>query len=429
MTIGTSKTRWWKKLHWQVLIGMAVGATVGLTTSAQWAPYYSWVGEIFLKLLKMVVVPLVFSSIAAGVISLGNPREVGRIGLATVLYYLITSSLAIGAGLLVVNLFQPGVGLDTTLLAAGEAPEPATLTARGLLFRLIPDNPLHSFTLFGTDEEGAGYAMLAIIFFGVLFGLSTATVGGRTKETLLGILESIFKVMMSMTHGIIKLAPLGVAALVAETLSETGSQVFLPLLGYMLTVLAGLGIHFFLTLPAILLLVGGWNPLTYFHYMSFALATAFSTASSNATLPTTLECVEKNAGIDNSVSSFVIPLGATVNMDGTALYESVAAIFIANIYGVHLDLTAQLLIFVTALVTSIGAAGIPHSSMVMMTIIFRAVHIPIEGIGLILAVDRLLDMCRTTTNVWSDAVGTAVIDRFYHWLHRPASPLGEFPSA
>lgn len=417
-------TSWFRQLHWQVAIGMGVGVMAGiwLGPDATWT--YEWAGELFLKLLKMVVVPLVFASIAAGVIRLGSPREVGRLGGVTLLYYLTTSCMAILTGLLVVNLFQPGVGMDRNLLSSGGHIEPGTLTARDLLMNWVPDNPLRTFTLFGTDEPGAGYAMLGIIFFGIVFGLSTAAVGGPHAKRLLGLLDSLFEVMMTMTRAIIRLAPLGVASLVGATLAHTGLAVVRPLLGYMATVLAGLGLHFFVTLPALLAILGRRNPLKTYRQMSFAMATAFSTASSNATLPTTMECLEENVGLDPKVTSFVIPLGATVNMDGTALYESVAALFVANLYGIELDISAQVLVFATALVTSIGAAGIPHSSMVMLTIIFRAVNLPLEGIGLILAVDRILDMCRTTVNVTSDMVGANIVDRYHRWLlsRRPRIP-------
>jgi Na+/H+-dicarboxylate symporter len=420
--------RWYTKLHWQVALGLVVGVTLGVLLGEAAVPWYEWVGEVFLRLLKMVVVPLVFASITVGVIRLGSPKEVGRLGGVTLLYYLATSCLAIGAGLLVVNVFSPGVGLERSLLSSAGEIKQGSLTAHDLLMKWIPDNPLRTFTLFGTEEAGAGYAMLGIIFFGIVFGLATSATGGKHAARLEGVLDAVFEVMMTMTRVIIRMAPLGVASLVGATLARTGIEVVLPMMGYMATVLVGLSIHFFGTLPLLLYLFGGWNPWTYMRHMSSALATAFSSASSNATLPTTMECAEKEAGLDPRVVSFVLPMGATVNMDGTALYESVAAIFIANLYGIHLGVSGQILVFVTALVTSIGAAGIPHSSMVMLTIIFRAVGLPLEGIGLIFAVDRVLDMCRTATNVWSDAVGAAVINRFHGWLarrvavHAPTNP-------
>jgi len=216
---------------------------------------------------------------------------------------------------------------------------------------------------------------------------------------------------MLITDFVIRLAPLGVFALMATLIGTMGFDVFPPLLLYMLTVACSLAVHAFVTLPLVLLLLARIRPQVYVRAVAPALATAFSTASSSATLPITLDCVEKRAGVPNRVSSFVLPLGATVNMDGTALYEGVAAIFIAQVYGLHLDLGQQCLVLITALLASIGAAGIPMAGLVMMVIVLRAVGLPLEGVGLILAVDRVLDMCRTTVNVWSDTVGAAVIGR------------------
>ena len=221
--------------------------------------------------------------------------------------------------------------------------------------------------------------------------------------------EAVFQVMMKMTHFIILFTPIGVFALIAKIVAQTGIDVFLPLGGYMFTVIAALSIHALITLPAILYFLGGINPLAHFKAMSAALLTAFSTSSSSATLPLTMSSIEENAGVSNKVSSFVLPLGATINMDGTALYECVAAIFISQVYGIDLSFGQQFIVVITALLASIGAAGIPMAGLVMMTIILNAVGLPLEGVGLILAVDRILDMMRTAVNVWSDSSGTALI--------------------
>ena len=224
-----------------------------------------------------------------------------------------------------------------------------------------------------------------------------------------GFFESIFQIMMKMTGVIIRLAPIGVFGLMLKIVAKTGFSAFGPLLSYMSVVAAGLIIHAFVTLPLILYFIARVNPLNFFKAMATALTTAFSTSSSSATLPVTMSCVEKNAGVSNKISSFVLPLGATINMDGTALYECVAAVFIAQAYGIELSFTQQMIVVVTALLASIGAAGIPMAGLVMMSIILNAVGLPLEGVGLIVAVDRILDMMRTTVNVWSDSVGTITI--------------------
>jgi proton glutamate symport protein len=403
---------WYRRLHVQILIGMAAGVVVGLVVEPDHVPWFEWIGDLFLRLLKMVVVPLVAASVTLSVASLGDPKKIGRMGGRTLVYYLFTSCAAILTGLVMVNLFQPGAGVDLGG-AAGAAIEAQSFSVLDFLKRMIPENPLGAAALFGSKVEGGGGAgLLGLIFFCILFGLFTARIGGRTRETILGVLDAVFGVMMAMTSAIIRTAPLGVAALLAAVVARSGADVILPLLGYMGVVLAALAVHFFVTLPLLLSLVGKRNPVAYFRAVGSALATGFSTASSNAALPLTMKYVEDPGGVDRRTATFVLPLGATVNMDGTALYECVAALFVAQAYGIDLGLGQQLIVCLTALLASVGAAGIPHAGLVMMTIVFQAVGLPLEAIGVILGVDRILDMCRTTTNIWSDAVGAAVVDRF-----------------
>lgn len=257
--------------------------------------------------------------------------------------------------------------------------------------------------------------VLPTIFFSILLGSTLATTKDKSGP-LISLFDALNEVMMKLTEWIMALAPLGVFALMATTVGKMGLSVFKPLALYMLTVLAGLGVHAFLVLPSLLRFLGLFSPWTFFKAMLSALATAFSTASSAATLPVTMECLEKNAKVPNEVVSFVVPLGATVNMDGTALYEAVAAIFIAQAYGITLTLPQQLTVSLTATLASIGAAAIPGAGLVTMVIVLKAVNLPLEGIGMILAVDRILDMCRTTVNVWGDACGSAVIARMEKML-------------
>jgi Na+/H+-dicarboxylate symporter len=311
-----------------------------------------------------------------------------------------TSLLAILTGLFLVNLTEPGVGAK---LGFGELPPDLEASADQIgetLLKIIPTNPLEAMV------EGE---MLPIIFFSILFGFFVTRVPDPYRSTMSAFFQSVFEVMMQMTHFIIRFTPIGVFALMAKIVAQTGFDVFAPLATYMLTVIAGLAIHGFITLPLLIFLLAGVNPLAHGKAMFPALLTAFSTASSSAPLPLTIDSVETNAGVSNKVSSFVLPLGATINMDGTALYECVAAMFIAQVYGIQLGFGGQMIVVFTALLASIGAAGIPMAGLVMITIILGAVGLPLEGLALILAVDRPLDMLRTATNVWSDGCGAVVI--------------------
>lgn len=402
--------RWWTKLHWQILAGMLLAVFVGWLGGPGTAGALGWLGEIFLRLLKMVVVPLIFFSIVSGVTSIGSLRGVGRIGWKTAVYYLLTSAAAIGVGLLMANLVHPG---HAGILAPASVPghlSRATPSLKQLLLRMIPQNPVEDM-VYANDDPRQGPNVLGIIFFAVLLGAAVLALDQQRRQRLTAAFESLFAAMMKLTGWVIRLAPVGVFALLAKVVGETGFASFGALGWYLLTVLLALLGHAWLTLPLVCRLVAGRNPWRLARAMAPALATAFSTASSNATLPLTMDCSERRAGISNRVSSFVLPLGATVNMDGTALYECVAVLFIAQCYGVELGLGQQLVVMLTALLASIGAAGIPHAGLVMMSIVLGAVGLPLEGIGMILAVDRILDMCRTTVNVWSDSVGAASVAR------------------
>ncbi|MFO8055139.1 MAG: dicarboxylate/amino acid:cation symporter [Bacteroidales bacterium] len=361
----------------------------------------SWLGDLFLRALKMLIIPLILSSIISGVANIGSGERLGRLGLKTILYYLISSTLAIITGLFMVNLIKPGIGANLDLVQEIEdLPEYKSLG--NTLLEIVPENLFEALT--NSD-------MLSIIFFAILFGFFITRIKPKPQKTLGDIFNAIFEVMMKITMWIIRFTPLGIFGIVAKVIADQddlGSLVS-SMGSYMLTVTGALIFHAFITLPLLLRIIGKVNPIRHFSAMSTPLLTAFSTSSSGATLPLTMTAAEENAGISNNVSSFTLPLGATINMDGTALYECVAAMFIAQAYGMDMTITNQIIMVITALLASIGAAAIPMAGLVMITVILSAVGIPLEGVGLILAVDRILDMFRTATNVWSDSSGAAII--------------------
>ena len=395
------------KLHWQIFIGLSFGILIGLLSWPLGFQNFvtdklSILGTIFLRALRMIIIPLIISSIISGVTSIGSAESFGRLSLKTFTYYITTSLLAIITGLILVNIIQPGIGAQ---LGLQEVPNELSSNIEKLgdtLLGIIPTNPFNSIV------KGD---ILPIIFFSLLFGFFITRIPAPYNTHLTTFFQGVFEVMMRFTHFIIKFTPIGVFSLIAKIVAQTGFEVFIPLASYMIVVIMGLTIHATITLPTLSSIIGGINPIKHFQAMSSALMTAFSTASSSATLPLTIDAMENNAGVSNRVSSFVLPLGATINMDGTALYECVAAMFIAQAYGIELAFYQQFIIVLTALLASIGAAGIPMAGLVMITIILRAVGLPLEGVGLILAVDRILDMMRTSVNVWSDSCGTAIIAR------------------
>jgi proton glutamate symport protein len=388
------------KVHTQILIAIVLGAVAGLALGEK-AVHLKIAGDMFIQLLKMIIIPLILASMVAGIVSLGDIRRLGRIGLKTFIYYTATTLLAVGVGLVLVNLMKPGVGVDMGAEAAVDLASRETPSIVSIIKDIIPAN---LFDAMAKDK------VLSVIFFSLLLGIAISSTGEKSR-TLTALFESLNTVMMKITDWIMLLAPFGVFALMAYTIGTMGFSVLRPLAVYMVTVVLGLSIHAFVTLPVLLSLFGKYSPFKFIKDMFSAVATAFSTASSAATLPITMECLRENTGVSNKVASFVLPLGATVNMDGTALYEAVAAMFIAQAYGINLSIGQQLVIMLTATLASIGAAAIPGAGLVTMVIVLKAVNLPLEGIGMILAVDRILDMLRTAVNVWGDACGTAVVAR------------------
>lgn len=410
------------KLHWQILIAMVLGVVVGMIFQV-----VCWWGEpsgaifgiiiafgtIFINLLKMVIVPLIFSSIVSGVASVGEGGSIGRLGLKTFLYYFVSSVLAILIGLTLTNILHPGIGAEIPIDHDFSVENLKTPQSPGeIIINMIPLNPI---------EAAASGHMLGIIFFSIFLGVAITKVKPQTQEFLKKVFNSFFEVMMKITEYIIKLAPLGVFGLITKTVSTAGIGLFKTVSLYIFTILAGFFIHMFIVLPAIFYLTTRINPLYHFKAMISAMVTAFSTCSSNATLPVTMSNVEKKAGVSNTISSFVLPMGATVNMNGTALYECAGVIFISQVLisqsqtaeVLSLTLGQQFIIALTALLSAIGAAGIPAAGVVVIFIVTQAVGFddtqiaPI--IGVMLAVDRPIDMFRTTVNIFSDSMGAVIV--------------------
>jgi Na+/H+-dicarboxylate symporter len=398
------------KLHWQILLALVLAVIAGQLTGMEGSLFglrfydiYVFLGKLFLNALKMLIVPLILSSIITGIAGVGESGAMGRLGGKTLLYYMTTSLFAILVGLLLVNIVAPGI-VDgkpaSDILPISEDIDVVAERVEGrgvgdvvdIFLRMVPTN------IVAAAAQGQ---MLGLIFFSLLFGYFMTRIDGQPRQVLKDFWQGMYDVMIKIT----------VFALVAKVVASTGFAAFEPLMVFFLTVLAALAIHFLVVLPLLLTLIGRVNPWRHYRAMAPALLTSFSTASSSATLPITMDCVNKNAGVSTRTTSFVLPLGATVNMDGTALYECVAAMFIAQAFGLQLGFAEQFTVVLIALLTSIGVAGIPAASLVAITIILGAIGLPLEAVGLILAVDRVLDMCRTSVNIFSDSCGAVIIGR------------------
>lgn len=389
------------KLHWQILIALVLGILFGVFFGEQ-TVYIAWMGDLFLRALRMIIIPLVFSSIVTGIANIGNARNIGMLGMKTMGYYLFTSTLAILTGLFMVNIFKPGVdaGIELTHEPVLDVTEG---TLGQTLLRIVPENVFLSFS----DNT----QMLSVIFFALLFGFFITRVETKHQDYLSGFFRAVFEVMMKVTLFVIRFTPLGIFGLIAARVAaQEDLGVLVQSMGmYMFVVIAGILVHVFITLPLIVKYAGGEKPFRHFAAVRTPLITAFTTSSSNATLPLTMEAVKNNSGVSDKVCSFTLPLGATINMDGAALYECVAVIFIAQAYGIDLTIGQQVIVVLTSLLASVGSAGVPMAGLVMITIVLTAVGLPLEGVGLILAVDRIIDMFRTSANVWSDVCGAVVI--------------------
>ncbi len=414
-------------LHWQILIAIFLAVVAGWLVNIAGAgdpaspnlfgvPFlavFNYIGEMFLSALKMIIVPLIMSSIIVGMAGIGSSGNLGSLGGRTLFFYLSTSVAAILLGLVLVNLVKPGIidgepAGDLLALDVSAAQVAEQVGDRGagdvadLFLRMIPENVV----LAAAEGE-----MLGLIFFALLFGYFMTRIGHELADILYKFWDSVFNVMMRMTEWIMMFAPIGVFGLVAAVVAETGFAAAEPLVMFALVVLAGLLAHTFITMPLFLRFVGRVNPWKVYPALAPAMLTAFSTASSSATLPVTMDCTEKNAGVSNKICSFVLPLGATVNMNGTALYECTAAIFLAQAYGLHLSFGVQFSIVFMALLTSIGVAGVPAASLVAIAVILTAIGLPLEALGVLLVFDRVLDMARTSVNIFGDACCAVIVAR------------------
>ena len=386
-----------------IIAGVLLGGAVG-SFFPEFGAGTQIIGELFLNALKMVVLPLIIVSVTLSIMKVGN---LGSLGLKTIAYYAVTTAIAVSIGIAVVTMVQPGDGSE---ILKGAMPE-VVKSKEGFKVTDI----LRQISTPNLFESAYEFQILPIIIASLLFGIAFGKLN-KERQLVLDLFESMDKAIMKVVHWIIALTPIGIFGLIAGKIGEAGGgdevlRLAMQLGKYVFCVLLGLLIHGFVILPLLLRTLSGRNPVTYFKDLSESLLTAFSTASSSATLPLTITNVTENARVSPKISKFVLPLGATVNMDGTALYESVAVIFIAQSYGIHLGGGELVVVFLTATLAAIGAAGIPEAGLVTMVLVLQAVGLPLEGVGMILAIDWFLDRFRTTINVWGDSIGAAVIEK------------------
>jgi Na+/H+-dicarboxylate symporter len=403
-----------------ILVAMVAGALAGWLVGpdgtvggVEVLGLFDFLGTLFINLLKMVVVPLIAASIITGVATVGSGRDLGRLGAKTLGFYVFTTLLSVLIALFLVNVVKPGIvdGVPARSLLALEASSDlvkssvqarASVTVADTLLSIVPTNIL---------QAASSNNLLGVMFFSVLFGFFLARIEAPHRQTLLGFWQGVFQVMMRMTLWVMTLAPVGVFGLTARVIAKSGVHAAGPLLTFAACVIGGLLIYAGIALPLMLRMAGIRNPLRLFSAMGPALLTSFSTASSAATLPMSLECLEKRAGVSERIASFVMPLGTSINHAGSALYECAGAMFIAQAYGLNLSFGQQFTVVTLALLTSMGVASIPAASLVAISVILSAVGLPPEGIGALLVLDRLLDMARTSTNVFADAACTVIVAR------------------
>ena len=397
--------QWYKSLSFtqKMLVAMIAGAILGIVLGSVdsfkgWVEVYlsfglfDIIGKLFVNSLKMLVVPLVFCSIAVGVSSLANISLMGRVGLKAIIIYLFTTAIAISLALIVAITINPGKGLDIADTSEFTVKEAPSITS--VITSIIPSNPVLAMA------EGE---MLQIILFSILLGVAI-TLSASAGEPIKKGLQSLNSIMMAMVNIVMKFAPLGVFCLIAKTFATQGVSMIIPLASYFFTVAAVLLLHVLITYSVLLKVIAKVSPIIFIKKMRDAVVFAFSTASSNATIPVTLNTVEKKLGVDKAVASFTVPLGATINMDGTAIMQGVATVFIASVYQVDLSLADYLTVILTATMASIGTAGVPGVGLIMLTMVLAQVGLPVEGIALIIGIDRLLDMMRTAVNITGDSM-------------------------
>ena len=397
----------------QILLALVAGAVTGLVINLSsggapsgWVDSYlvaglfTVIGKVFVSLLKMLVVPLVLVSLVGGVTALGDPKSLGRIGGKALLLYLTTTAIAISIAMGLASLVNPGKGVQLDIGTANFAANAPPSLAQ-VLIDMVPTNPFASL---------ANGNMLQVIVFAILLGIAI-TLAGEPGKRVQRLFDDFNAVVMKVVDLVMWFAPYGVFCLIAKTLSNLGLDAIGSLAAYFVTVLAALFIHALVVYPTLLTTLGRLNPLIFLSKMRSVLVFAFSTSSSNATIPVTLRAVRERLGVDNKVASFTVPLGATINMDGTAIMQGVATVFIANVYGIDLSMMDFLAVIMTATLASIGTAGVPGVGLVMLAMVLEQVGVPVEGIALIIGIDRLLDMVRTAVNVTGDATVSCIIGR------------------
>lgn len=403
-----------------ILVAMAIGAVVGWIVGPEGKAggvevlgFFEFLGTIFINLLKMVVVPLISASIITGVASVGTGRDLGRLGIKTLAFYVFTTLLSVLIALAIVDFVKPGIvnGVPARALLALETSsdvvnssvqQRASVTVLDTLLNIIPTNVF---------QAASSNNLLGVMFFSVLFGFFLARIELPYRQAVLDFWQGVFRIMMRMTIWVMSLAPVGIFGLTAKVVAKSGVHAAGPILTFGACVVAGILIYAIVAIPVLLRVAGVRNPFRLFSAMSPALLTAFSTASSAAALPLSLECLEKRAGVSERIASFVMPLGTSINHAGSALYECAGAMFIAQAYGLDLTFAQQFTVVTLALLTSMGVAGIPAASLVAIAVILSAVGLPPEGIGALLVLDRLLDMARTGINVFADAACTVIVAR------------------
>ena len=393
----------------QIFIGLFLGLFVGIIFNVFVPSSYikdtiivngvfDVLGQGFIRLMQMLVVPLVFFSLVTGAMSMGDTKKLGKIGVKTLVFYLVTTALAITLALLLASFIKPGVGIDLSKVAEANTQVAKSVSFKQTLLNLIPTNPVQALS------EGN---MLQIIFFALLIGIILANLGEKAHNVA-NICEEFNDIMMDMTMIVMKFAPIGVFALIAKTFSSLGFSAILSMLKYMLTVIAGLGLQLLLVYMVLLTIFAKVNPFTFLKKFFPVLGFAFSTSSSNATVPININKLEE-LGISRKISSFTIPLGATINMDGTAIMQGVAVVFAANAYGINLTPQDFLTVIAAATLASVGTAGIPSVGLITLSMVFNSVGLPISAIAMIMGIDRILDMIRTAINITGDAVCTVIV--------------------
>lgn len=419
-------------LHTKIFIGLFIGLVLGLTSNIFLgnAPYIQWIvsniaypaGQIFLRMIFMIIIPLIFTAIALGVADFSDMHKFGRIGIKTLLFTIIISTVSVVMGIVLVNVFQPGYGIT----GAGREALMQTLTNNQavtgivtsakeaksvvqIILDFIPRNPFVDI-VYAFDPNYRGGGLLSVMFFALIFGLALSVTRSRT-EYLIKTMEGLYDVVMKIIDFAMKLAPYGVAALIFSTASQLGFQIVATLFKYVMVVLGALLLHMIITYSAVIKLAVKMNPIDFFKKISEVIITAFSTSSSNATLPTTIRVAIDDLKLNKDISNFVLTVGSTANQNGTALYEGITVLFLAQFYGIDLSLGQQLLVVFLSVLAGIGTAGVPGGSLPLVVMVMQTVGIPAEGIGIILGVDRLLDMSRTVVNVTGDIVLASWIDK------------------